>query len=373
MRYALRVTCFMSDLKYWIAINHFQKFGPARFKKLKNYFSNLKHAFEASIGELTQAGIEQNIAEEFTVERVKINPDEIIEKLNNENIKVVTSDDNFYPKLLSEIHKPPFLLYYKGNFEQKDEFSLAVVGTRKHTHYGKQATEHIVRDLTLNGLTIVSGLALGIDTIAHLTTVNAGGRTIAVLGSGIDNQSIYPSVNRYLADKIIDSGGAIISEFPPGTLPLKYNFPQRNRIISGLSLGTLVIEAGEKSGALITAFCSLEQNREVFALPGSIYSPGSYGPNKLIKQGANVIVNANDIIETLNLTQATVYIKNKKIIPESKEEEEIIALLSHEPIYIDSIIQSTRMPASTVNSALTVMEMKGMIKNLGGMQYVLAR
>ncbi|MFH1979845.1 MAG: DNA-processing protein DprA, partial [Patescibacteria group bacterium] len=184
---------------------------------------------------------------------------------------------------------------------------------------------------------------------------------------------IYPSVNRYLADKIIDSGGAIISEFPPGTLPLKYNFPQRNRIISGLSLGTLVIEAGEKSGALITAFCSLEQNREVFALPGSIYSPGSYGPNKLIKQGANAIVNANDIIETLNLTQATAYIQNKKIIPESKEEEKIIALLSHEPVYIDSIIQSTNMPASTVNSALTVMEMKGMIKNLGGMQYVLAR
>lgn len=363
----------MLDLKYWIAINHFQKFGPVRFGKLKKYFPNLEHAFNASVGELMQAGIEKNIAEEFINEKNKINPDEIIEKLNKENIKVITINDDFYPKLLSEIYNPPFLLYYKGNFEQKDEFSLAVVGTRKHTYYGKQATEHIVRNLALNGLTIVSGLALGIDTIAHLSTIQANGRTIAVLGSGIDNQSIYPSANRYLVDKIINNGGAVISEFPLNTLPLKYNFPQRNRIISGLSLGVLVVEAGEKSGALITASFALEQNREVFALPGSIYSPASYGSNKLIKSGANAVISGQDIIDILNLTQVATYIDNKKIIPESEEEKKIIALLSHEPVYIDNLIQLTKMPASTINSSLTVMEMKGMIKNLGGMQYVLAR
>jgi len=367
----------MEELKYWIGLNHFPKFGPVRYKKIIKYFSNensnLKNAFNASTREFAKAGIEENIATEFISARVKINPEQIIENLNRENIKVATINSEFYPKLLQEIYNPPPLLYYKGDINLDNEFTLAVVGTRKCTSYGRQVTEKIVRDLTQNKLTIVSGLALGIDTLAHLTTLDMAGKTVAVLGSGLDKQSIYPSSNRYLADKIIANNGCVISEFPPGTQPLRYNFPQRNRIISGLSLGTLVIEAGEKSGALITAMHSLEQNREVFAVPGNIFSPVSEGPNKLIKIGAKSVTTAKDIIETLDLAQITAYIDNKKIMPESEEEKKIITWLTHEPIHIDEIVRLTKLDTSAINSTLTIMEMKGMVKNLGGMQYVLAR
>lgn len=367
----------MEHLKYWIALNHFPKFGPIRFKKLIKYFSSkdsgLANAFKASFNELIKAGIENNIAEEFIATRAEINPDKIIARLEEENIKVITINNENYPKLLAEIYNPPPLLYYKGEIDLKDEFILAVVGTRKYTNYGKQVTEHIVKDLAANNLTIVSGLALGIDALAHLATLEVNGKTIAVLGSGLDKQSLYPSQNRYLADRIIRSNGVIISEFPPGTPPLRHNFPQRNRIISGLSLGTLVTEAGEKSGALITANFALEQNREVFTVPGNIYSPASQGPNKLIKLGAKPVTSAEDIIETLNLTQATSYINNKKIIPESDEEKKIISYLSYEPLHVDELARQTGLDTATTNSTLTIMEMKGMIRNLGGMQYVLAR
>lgn len=367
----------MEELKYWVALNHFPKFGPIRFKKIIKHFSSsdktLKNAFLAQTSELEKAGIETNIAEEFIAARNNIKPDEIIIKLEKENINVITIVDENYPKLLAEIYNPPALLYYRGVLDLRDDFSVAIVGTRKYTSYGQQATESITRDLVKNNITIISGLALGIDALTHLATLKAGGKTVAVLGSGLDRQSLYPSQNRYLADKIVDAGGAVISEFPLGTAPLKYNFPQRNRIISGLSLGTLVIEAAEKSGALITATYALEQNREVFAVPGNIFSPVSIGPNKLIKDGARSITSALDIIEALNLTQATAYLDNKKIMPESKEEEKIVSKLSFEPIHIDELVQQTGLDVATANSALVVMEMKGMVKNLGGMNYILAR
>ncbi len=363
----------MNDLKYWVALNHFPKFGPARFKKLKKYFPDLKQAFLAPISELKQAGLEENLAAEFVAARDKINPDEIMEKLTRENIRVIILTDKNYPRLLQEIYSPPPLLYYRGNLEAKNEFTFAVVGTRKYTAYGRQITENLVADLARHNLTIVSGLALGIDTLAHATAMATGGRTLAVLGSGLDRQSVYPTANRYLLDEIIAGAGAIISEFPPGTPPLKHHFPQRNRIISGLSLGVLVVEAGEKSGALITANHALEQNREVFAVPGNIYSPASFGPNKLIKLGAKPVTAAADIIEALNLAQITAYVDNRKIMPETAEEEKIIACLTREPIHIDELIRQTELDTSLINSTLTIMEMKGMVKNLGGRQYVLAR
>ena len=247
------------------------------------------------------------------------------------------------------------------------------MGTRKYSSYGQQAVEYIVKDLVRNNLTIVSGLALGIDALAHQAALAAGGKTVAVLGSGLDKQNIYPSQNRYLVNKIMETGGSVISEFPLGTPPLRYNFPQRNRLISGLSLGTLIIEAGEKSGALITAAYALEQNREVFAVPGSIHSLVSAGPNKLIKEGARVVTSASDIIETLNLTQATAYISAKKIMPEGENEKKIASLLSFEPIHIDELVRASGLDTAAANSTLVIMEMKGMIKNLGGMYYILAR
>lgn len=363
----------MNDLKYWVALNYFQKFGFIRFNKLKKHFSDMEQAFKASRQELVKAGIEENIAEEFTIKRNEIVPDRIMDELEKEKISILTIDDARYSRLLKEIYNPPWLLYYKGNIEINNDFTLGVVGTRKHSAYGQQVAESITRDLVNNNLTIVSGLALGIDSIAHETTIKNGGRTIAVLGTGLDRQSIYPSSNRYLFDQIILSGGGVISEFPSRTQPLRYNFPLRNRIISGLSLGVLVVEAREKSGALITSNLALEHNREVFAVPGSIYSETSKGPNKIIKLGAQAVTSAEDIVEALNLKQATSYIESKKIIPDSPEEEKILEHLSHEPIHIDDLIRLTRLDTSTINSTLTIMEMKGTVRNLGGMRYVLAR
>ncbi len=363
----------MEDLKYWVALNNFSKFGAVRFNRIKKYFENIEEAFKAPCDELVKAGIEENVAREFTIKRNEINPEKLLEDLVRENIKVLIIDDKKYSCLLKEIYNPPWLLYYRGNIDTNNDFTFGVVGTRKVSSYGKQVAESIVRDLVSNNLTIVSGLALGVDAIAHEITVDNGGKTIAVLGTGLDRQSIYPAANRYLVDKIILSGGGIISEFPLGTQPLRHNFPLRNRIISGLSLGVLVIEAGERSGALITADLALEQNREVFAVPGSIYSNVSKGPNKIIKFGAKVATCGEDIVEALNLAQATSYIESKKIIPESQEEEKIITHLSHEPIHINDLVRLAKLDTSVINSTLTIMEMKGMVRNMGSMMYVLAR
>jgi len=288
------------DLKYLVALTHFPKFGPVRMEKIKRYFPLWENGFRAPARELTRAGIEENIAEEFAAARSGINPDAIMEKLQKENIKTAVIDGELYPEPLKEIYGPPVLIYYRGQLPEREAFNLAVVGSRNYSSYGRMAVERIVDDLAKNGLTIVSGLALGIDALAHNAALKAGGRTMAVLGSGLDKQSIYPSSNRYLADKIIGYGGAVISEFPVGSPPLKHHFPQRNRVISGLSLGTLIIEASEKSGSLITARFALEQNREVFAVPGSIYSPNSDGANGLIKQGARAVTGADDWQRTLN-------------------------------------------------------------------------
>jgi len=363
----------MEDLKYWLALSQFYKFGPVKFQKLKNYFPSMAAAFTAEFRELVRAGIDEKTAEEFIIFRHQIEPDRLLENLNKEEVKILTIDDAKYPKLLKQIYDPPLLIYYRGDPEAFSDFSLAIVGTRKFTSYGQQVTERIVGELVAYGLTVVSGLALGIDTLAHTAAIEAGGKTVAVLGCGLDQQSIYPAQNRYLSDKIQDHGGIIISEYPLNTMPLRYHFPQRNRLISGLSLGTLVIEAGEKSGSIITAMHALEQNRDVFAIPGNIYSAYSAGTNSIIKLGAKLVSGAKDIVESLNLSKAVAYTKNKKIIPESAEEELILSKLNYEPIYVDELVRLTKLDASIINSTLTIMEMKGQVKNLGGMQYVLAR
>lgn len=361
------------NLKFLAALSHFPKFGPRRLKKIRKHFPQLENAFNASAKELAQAGIEEGIAAEFLAARVNINPDAIWERMENENVKIIGIENILYPKLLKEIYDPPEALYYGGELIKEDEFSIAVVGARKFTSYGKRAAEEITAALARNGLTVISGLALGIDTLAHLAALEAGGRTIAVLGSGLDRQSIYPSSNRYIADKIIASGGAIVSEFPLGTPALPHHFPQRNRIISGLALGVIVIEASEKSGSLITAGFALEQNREVFAVPGSIFSPLSAGANQLIKKGARPITRADEILEALDLARITDYIGNKKILPETREEEIIISNLAREPLHINDLIRLTRLDTSKINATLTIMEMKGMVKNLGNMMYVILK
>ena len=359
------------QLKFWLGFNQVPTLGPIRFKKILDYFDNLGNAWKAPFNEFIKAGIESKIVQNIINGRKNINPDDELQNLKRIKAKAVAIFDNDYPKLLKEIYAPPPLLYYLGQNDLNNDFLLAVVGTRKISGYGKQTTEQIIKELTCAGLTIVSGLALGIDACAQHTTIDCGGKTIAVLGSGIDK--IYPSSNRKLAEMIIESGGAIISEFPPGTPPYKSNFPQRNRIISGLSLGTLVIEAGQKSGALITARYALDQNREVFAVPGNIFSANCFGPNELIKRGARVATCAFDILQILNLEQADDYKTTKQAIPESKTEEILIEILQNEAVHIDKIAQYARLDISVVNSTLSIMEMKGIIKNLGNQRYIKAR
>ncbi|MFH1188122.1 MAG: DNA-processing protein DprA [bacterium] len=361
------------DIQYWLAIDRLQKIGPVKFKKLYNYFPTMKGAWRADSSEWEKAGIDKNSVSSFVIEKNQINPQQLLDEISQEQIKIITILDKDYPAILKELYSPPAIIYYKGTLPSSDDICLGVVGARKISQYGRQVTSEIVADLARNKISIVSGLAAGVDSLAHQTTLDNKGKTVAVLGGGIDKNSIYPSQNRYLAEKIIDSGGAIISEYKPKTLPMKLNFPARNRIISGLSLGTLIIEASEESGALITARFALEQNREVFAVPGSIYSPTSKGTNGLLKQGAKLVTCANDILETLNLDQLQSVISSKKISPDTKEEEILLGFLSKEPTHIDSLVKQSGLATNTVSATLIMMEMKGKIKNLGGMNYVLAR
>ncbi|MBI5071705.1 DNA-protecting protein DprA [Candidatus Falkowbacteria bacterium] len=362
-----------NDLKYWVAFSRHPKIGATRLVKLFNFFHSMEEAWRASFSELCRAGLDENIIHDFLAQKMTINPDAEWEKLIKENISVLVINDPKYPKLLKEIWNPPAILYVKGELPPDDGFNLAVVGTRKISTYGRQIASMLTAELVQNGFNIISGLALGVDALAHQTTVGLGGKTIAVLGSGIDSESVYPVQNKYLAGEIIKTGGAVISEYPLGAIAMPGNFPLRNRIVSGLSLGTLVIEAAEESGALITAQCALEQNREVFAVPGSIFNPTSAGPNKLIKMGAKAVTSVNDILETLNLVKAADFIQNKKILPASPEEEKILANLSAEPTHVDKLITASGLDTAKVGAILTLMEMKGMVKNLGGMNYVLSK
>jgi len=359
------------DIHFLIALNHFPKFGQKRLHKLKKFFTTWKNAFYASSNNLIKAGIKEAIALEFVSARINIAPEKIISLMIKENIGIIEFQSKNYSNLLSEIYDPPALLFYKGDISLLNTNCLAIVGSRKNTNYGEQVCTKLCSGLVENNFSIVSGLALGIDSIAHNVTVDNNGKTIAVLGSGIDKSSIYPSANRYLSEKIIASGGLVISEFSLGTSPMPYHFPMRNRIISGLSLGTIVIESAIKSGALITARTALEQNREVFAVPGNIFSLVSAGPNALIKQGANPVDSVDAILETLDLKHLNSYINNKKIIPSNKEEEKIIPHLSHEPIHVDELVRLSGLKTAELSSALTLMEMRGVIKNFGNMQYAI--
>jgi len=288
-----------------------------------------------------------------------------------EEIQKIDINNPLYPKPLKKIIDPPQNLYYRGNIDIEDGPVFAVVGTRRCSDYGRQATMEIVSELSRIGFIIVSGMARGIDTIAHQTALDNKARTIAVLGTGIDKKSIYPQENIELAEDIIKNGGAVISEFKPGTPGHKSNFPQRNRIISALSLGTIVIEAKFRSGALITANYAFKQRKKVFALPGSIYCPNSRGCHSLIKKGAILAENANDILQALQLNLT---ISKKEIISDSKEEKIIIKILCNKKaMSIDEIIEKTKLSPAKVNSTLTGLEIKKIIKNLGGNIFTIKR
>jgi len=363
----------MKDLKYWVALTLIPGIGRARFSRLEQHFGDMVQAWHAGPAELEASGLDARSVRSIVSRRPEISPDAEMDRLERYNIAALTWHDAGYPARLKEIYDPPPVLYVRGAFTAADEWALAVVGTRRPTYYGREVAEQIAGDLARNKITVISGLARGIDAVAHQAALDAGGRTIAVLGCGLD--SVYPSVHVKLARDIMERG-ALVSEFPLGTQPRRENFPLRNRIMSGMSLGVLVVEADEKSGALITANLALEQDREVFAVPGSVLSPASRGTNRLIQEGAKLVRGANDILEELNLTMAVQQVEAKQAIPATDTESVILGVLqqlSPEPAHIDEVGRQCGIPMPEVSSALMTMELKGMVKQVGGMSYIVAR
>ena len=358
------------ELKYWVGFNLIPGIGKVKFSQLENYFSTLAQAWEAPSAELKQAGLDRKVIDDISHWRSTISLDNEMEKLDRYGVKALTYHDKNYPSRLKEIYDYPPLLYVRGSLVPEDEWCLAIVGSRRATVYGKQVTADMAADLAQSNITIVSGLAKGIDTIAHHSALAAGGRSIAVFGCGLD--VVYPFENTNLARNVMQQG-ALVSEYPLGTKPKAENFPRRNRIMSGMCLGVLVIEAGESSGAIITANLALEQNREVFAIPGSVLSPMSRGTNHLIQEGAKLVRNYTDILEELNLTAVAHQIEMKEILPASEAESLLLKRLGAEPVHIDEVCRISGLPIATVSSTLAMMELKGMVKQVETMNYVLAR
>ncbi len=358
------------NIKYWVGFSLIPGIGRVRLAQLESYFGNLENAWKAAPAELKRSGLDNGSIRAITSWRPKISLEAAMEKLDRYGVKTLTWHDPDYPARLKEIYDYPPLLYIRGSLLPEDEWCLAVVGTRRATVYGRQVTEEIIADLARSKITIVSGLAKGIDSIAHHSALEAGGRSIGVFACGLD--IVYPAENADLARRIMQQG-ALVSEYPLGTKPRAENFPRRNRIMSGLSLGVLVVEAGETSVAMITAHMALEQNREVFAIPGGILSPASRGTNRLIQEGAKLVRDYTDILEELNLTEVAHQIEMKEIIPASDTESLLLRKLGAEPVHIDEVCRSSGLSISTVSSTLAMMELKGLVKQVGAMNYALAK
>lgn len=362
-----------ADIKSWIKLNMISGIGPLRFAILLKYLGSPQEILSAKTSTLTQIkGIGPKIAQQIVEERDKINVDSELKKIEKEGVTILTLDSENYPVNLKSIYDPPPVLYVKGKIELDDRLAIAIVGSRAATTYGKGVSSRLAAELVESGFTIVSGLARGIDVAAHSGAINSNGRTIAVLGCGID--IIYPQENKKLFLDIIEHG-AIVSEFPMSTPPAKFNFPQRNRIISGLTLGTVIVEAPLRSGALITAHCALEQNREVFAVPGQVISNLSKGTHQLIKQGAKLTETAQDIIEEIELFSETIKkippIKKNSEIKLSEDEDKIYRLISPtDPQHIDTLSYSAQMTAAQVAAILIQLEIKGVIKQIIGKRFL---
>lgn len=357
----------MDANNYWIGFNLVKGIGAVRLQSLLDYFGSLEIAWQAPVDALRAAGLTQRIVDNLVQVRQGVNLEQIAERIRALGIQVLTWNDAGYPRLLKEIDQPPPVLYVRGELLGEDELAVAIVGTRRATVYGRQITEELASYLARNGVCVVSGLARGIDTFAHQAALKAGGRSIAVLGSGVD--VIYPPENRQLGEQI-RAQGALISDYSPGTQPDGANFPARNRIISGLSLATVVIEAGDTSGALITATFAVEQGREVFAVPGNINAPQSRGANRLVQQGAHPLLKVEDVLEVLNLQQANAHQAARKVLPDDPLEASLLTVISAQPLHVDDICARVGLPIEQVSATLVMMELKGMVRQVGGMNYV---
>jgi len=360
----------MDDRIFWIGFTYVKGIGAVRFRGLLEAFQSMQTAWNASASQLMEAGLSQKIVENFQQVRRQIDLDLIWKNIQKAGINVIIWDDDLYPRRLKEIDQPPPVLYTLGDLTVQDEWAVAIVGTRRMTGYGRQVTEELAELLARHGVTVVSGLARGVDASAHQTCLTHGGRTIAVLGSGVDR--IYPPEHRKLAEDIAKNG-AVISDYPPGTPPESNNFPPRNRIISGLSRVVVVIEAGITSGALITSTFAAEQGRDVFALPGSIYANQSKGTNRLIQQGARPLIDVKDVLDALNIEQVQEYRQARLELPGDPKEQQIMDNLGYEPVHIDDLGNATGWGMDTLTATLTMMELKGLVRQVGGMNYILVK
>ncbi len=356
--------------RYYLGFNLVPGIGPARLIRLIETCGSLEAAWHADAFALAQAGLDSKTSAAFLTTRARVNLDAELERAARLGVTLLSLDDAAYPPLLRAIPGAPPLLYVRGTLGPADDWAVAVVGTRSPTTYGREAAYTLARDLALAGVTIVSGLALGIDTVAHEATLATEGRTVAVLGSGVDLP--YPARNRGLAERII-AQGALVSDYPLGTAPIAANFPPRNRIISGLSRATLVVEAGEQSGALITVNFALDQGREVFAVPGPIFFRQSAGCNQLIRDGAALARSADDLLADLELNVATVQREARAELPVEPDEAALLALLSSEPRHIDELGREAGLSAPAIAAALALLELKGLARQAAPMLYVLGR
>ncbi|WP_299024645.1 DNA-processing protein DprA [uncultured Thermanaerothrix sp.] len=355
---------------YWVAFNHVRGIGAVRMRALLERFGTLERAWQAPPEALRAAGIPSRLIEAILEARQRLRLEEIEDALTQQQIRVITWEDEDYPFLLKNIDQPPPVLYLKGTLLPADQVAVAVVGTRQVSAYGRRVTEHLAMVLAQHGVTVVSGLARGVDALAHEAALNAGGRTLAVLGNGVD--VIYPPEHQRLAARI-GLQGALLSDYPPGTPPEATNFPPRNRIISGLALATVVVEAGEKSGALITATFAAEQGREVFAVPGNITSPASKGTNRLIANGARPLLQPEDVLEVLDLTQVQHQQAVRALLPGNEVEAALLRVMGDQVLSVDEICFLSGLSAEKVLANLAMMELKGLVRNVGGANFTVLR
>ena len=361
----------MGDTKrYWVAFNRVLGIGPVRLRGLLDAFGDLETAWNASEVELRQAGLDARSLANLMQARERMDLNEELDRIHAQGFHLITWEDEAYPSRLLEVDAPPPVLYVWGEITPQDRWAAAVVGTRRPTAYGIAVARDLAAVLAAGGVTVVSGLARGIDAAAHQAALEVGGRSIAVLGSGLDR--IYPPENRRLAERISQSG-AVVSDYPLGTAPESGNFPPRNRIISGLSMAVVIVEAGEGSGALITADFAVEQGREVFAVPGSIFQGPSRGTNLLIRSGARPLVALEDVLEALNLEAVARQEAVSEALPQDDDEARVLAALTSEPVHVDEVQARCGLPASQVSASLAMLELKGRARQVGGMQYVRAR